>query len=174
MKLVFPNLEYEDKAIDFINEFNQYSSEIHGESELAKYIKEVNYQKWVEKVSNDYDPEKISKDRVPGYTFFYVNSGNRIIGMINIRLELNDFLFLEGGHIGYCIRPTERKKGYGTKMLKEGLKFCKEKGLNEVLITCDKVNIASAGVIKSCGGKLENEIFSKTNNEVVQRYWIKI
>ena len=107
-------------------------------------------------------------------TYFYVREeDDRIIGMINIRLALNDFLRKEGGHIGYCIRPTERRKHYATDMLKEALNVCDVVGINEVLLTCDKINVASANVIKNCGGELEAEFYSDTFQEEIQRYVIK-
>ena len=85
---------------------------------------------------------------------------------------LTDFLKQEGGHIGYCIRPTARRRGCGADMLRRALAFARMVGLTEVLISCDKVNLASAGVIKSCGGVLEAEFYSETFGEVIQRYRI--
>lgn len=93
--------------------------------------------------------------------------------MINIRLALNDFLRREGGHIGYCIRPSERRKGYATQMLREAIKFCRIIGLNDLILACGKSNSASAGVIKNCGGILESEFYSETFKEVIQRYHIR-
>jgi len=92
--------------------------------------------------------------------------------MINIRLALNDFLRKEGGHIGYCIRPSERRKGYGTQMLRETLLFCGTIGLYDIVISCDKDNVASSGMIKKCGGKLDAEFYSEFFKEVIQRYQI--
>ena len=93
--------------------------------------------------------------------------------MINIRLSLNDFLRSEGGHIGYSIRPTERRKHYATEMLSAALKVCDVIGIKEVLVSCDKDNIASASVIKNCGGDLIHEFYSDTFNEMLQMYVIK-
>lgn len=117
----------------------------------------------------------IPEGKVPANTYFFVRiSDDKIIGMINIRHELNEFLLNEGGHIGYSIRPSERKKGYGTLMLKLALQKCKELNLTKVLITCDKDNIASAKVIQNNNGILENELYSETFSSVIQRYWIKL
>lgn len=171
MKFVFPCMEYEEQAKDYIKEFD--GSHIHGTGALDRYLKEFSYDKWVKKVRDDIDIANVSKDWVPSLTYYYVNDSNRIVGMINIRLGLNDFLLKEGGHIGYSIRPTERRKRYGTSMLREALVFCKRIGLNRILITCDKVNLASAGVAKNCGGRLENELYSELYKEIIQRYWIE-
>ena len=95
-----------------------------------------------------------------------------MVGMINIRLALNAFLRKEGGHIGYCIRPTERGRGYATGMLKEALDFCASIGLTDLILTCDRSNPASARVIRNCGGRLEAEFYSETFRQTIQRYRI--
>lgn len=171
MRFVFPCMEYEEKAKEYMNEFQ--GLHIHGSGSLDSYLEEFTYEKWVKKVQADMDVANVAKEYVPSLTYFYVDNSDRIIGMINIRLGLNEFLLKEGGHIGYSIRPSERRKGYGTSMLREALVFCKRIGLNKILITCDKINLASAGVAKNCGGKLEDEFYSELYKEVVQRYWIE-
>ena len=174
MKFVFPNKDYKDNAIEFINEFHTYNSDINGSGALDTYLNESSYEKWIEKVITDIDIANIESGRVPSFSYFYVReTDNKIIGMINIRLALNDFLRNEGGHIGYCIRPTERRQHYATNMLNEALVFCKTIGLDNIIVSCDKSNIASANVIKNCGGKLDAEFYSDTFNEVIQRYIIQ-
>lgn len=174
MRFIFPKEEYEQQAIEYIQEFHDYKSDINGTGGLDAYLKTSTYQDWLMKVQCDRDLANIPANRVPAYTYFYVREeDNKIIGMINIRLALNDFLRKEGGHIGYCIRPTERKKGYATEMLKEALLFLKPIGLSNIIITCDKENPASAGVILNCGGILEDEFYSQTFNEIIQRYIIR-
>ncbi len=173
MKFVFPTEEYQQKAVEYIVEFYTYSSEVHGSGGLDRYLKEFTYKDWIKKVTADIDIANIEPDRVPALTYFYVReTDDKIIGMINIRLALNDFLRKEGGNIGYSIRPTERRKGYGSLMLKEALEFCKIIGLNKVIISCDKSNISSAGVIRKCNGKLDEEFYSDRYKEIVQRYII--
>lgn len=172
LKLIYPSKEYEKKAFEYIQEFKEYNSEIHGAGGLDRYD---NYDEWLIKLEKDLDIDNIPEGRVPAHTYFFIReSDNKIIGMINIRHKLNDFLFKEGGHIGYSIRPTERNKGYATLMLKLALQKCRELNLEKVLITCDKSNIASAKVIQNNNGILENEIYSETFSEVIQRYWIKL
>ncbi|MDR1687547.1 MAG: GNAT family N-acetyltransferase, partial [Clostridiales bacterium] len=133
------------------------------------------YALWLEKVRSDLDIANTLPGKAAAYTYFYLREDDmKIIGMVNIRLELTDFLRKEGGHIGYSIRPTERGKGYGTKMLREVLKIFGRIGINSIIVTCDKKNIASAGVIKNCGGVLDSEFYSKTYGEVLQRYSIAV
>lgn len=174
MKLVFPNNTYKEKATQFIEEFYAHGSEINGSGALERFLKESTYEAWLEKVLADIDIANIPKPRVPALTYFYVREeDDQIVGMINIRLALNDFLKKEGGHIGYCIRPTERRKHYATDMLNEAIKVCATIGIGEVIVTCDKSNVGSAGVITNCGGALDAEFYSETFGEVIQRYLIR-
>lgn len=175
MRLVFPNIAYKEKAINYINEFNEYGSEINGSGSLDDFLKESTYEKWLEKVLDDMDIANIKKPRVPALTYFYVREeDDEIVGMVNIRLALNDFLRNEAGHIGYSIRPTQRRRHYATDMLSEALKVCDTIGIKEVLVSCDKENIASAGVILNCNGVLKNEFHSDTFDEDLQMYVISL
>lgn len=174
MRFVFPTIDYKDKAIEYINEFYEYDSEINGSGSLDRFLQESTYEKWLEKLVDAMDIANMQENKVPDLTYFYVReSDDRIVGMINIRLALNDFLRKEGGHIGYSVRPTERRKGYGTDMLAEGIMVCERIGIHEVLVSCDKENIASSGVIKNCGGVLKDEFYSQTYDEILQMYIIK-
>ena len=174
MRLIFPTMDYKEKAIQFINEFYEYNSDINGSGSLDKHLKKSTYEEWIKKVYADIDIANLLPSKVPSLTYFYIRErDDKIIGMINIRLSLNDILRKEGGHIGYCIRPTERRKHYAANMLNDALKVYDTLGIHEVIISCDKSNIASAGVIKKCGGELEAEFYSETFKEVIQRYVIE-
>ena len=95
------------------------------------------------------------------------------MGMIDIRHELNEYLRTIGGHIGYGIRPTERKKGYASYLLKEALTKCKELHINQVLITCNEDNIGSAKVILNNGG-IEDDLFITEEGLMKRRFWISL
>jgi predicted acetyltransferase len=106
-------------------------------------------------------------------TFWLVRDGRTILGTASLRHALNDYLERLGGHIGYSVRPTERRKGYATLMLGKVLDHARKLGLAGVLITCDKNNIASASLIQNNGGVLEDEIPSDQPSRAwTQRYWI--
>nr|WP_319488219.1 GNAT family N-acetyltransferase [uncultured Caproiciproducens sp.] len=109
---------------------------------------------------------------VPGTTWFYVNEKGRILGAVNLRHRLNEYLLSLGGHIGYGVRPSERRKGYASKMLSLALGKAKELGLHKVLITCDKDNCGSARTIQKNHGILENEV--QDEDRITQRYWINL
>lgn len=110
---------------------------------------------------------------VPDSTYFCLDEERNIfVGAVNIRHRLNESLLLNGGHIGDGVRPSERGKGIGTKMVALALEECKKLGLDKVLMVCNKLNIASAKTIINNGGVLEDEI--NVNGVVEQRYWIKL
>jgi predicted acetyltransferase len=109
---------------------------------------------------------------VTGSVYFAIVDG-KIVGTIAVRHYLNDSLLKSGGHIGYGIRPSERRKGYGTKMLALALNKCRDFGIEKALVTCDKDNIASAKTAMRNGGILENEV-TEDNGNIVQRYWITL
>lgn len=172
LRLVVPKKKYEHKAKDYIREFIEYNSQIHGVGGLHRY---ENYDEWLNKLEQDSDNTKVKEGRVSADTYFFVREpDDKIVGMINIRHNLNEILLKEGGHIGYSIRPTERRKGYATMMLKQALIKCKGLSIEKALIVCDKINIASARVIQNNKGVLENELYSDTYSQIIQRYWIEV
>ena len=97
---------------------------------------------------------------------------SRILGMLNFRHRLNDYLAEYAGHIGYGVRPSEWKKGYAKRMLSLCLERCREYGLDSVLITCDHTNEASRRTILSCGGMFERT--TTNGDETLERYWIHL
>ena len=110
---------------------------------------------------------------VPDSTFFGLDEERNVfVGAVNIRHYLNERLLLNGGHIGDGIRPSERRKGYATKMIGLALEECKKLGIDKVLMVCDKNNIGSAKSIMNNGGVLENEVV--VNGVTEQRYWITL
>ena len=120
-----------------------------------------------------------NKDTIPpGYSIAYeylFMEDNEVVGMINIRPEALNHKYLKdyGGHIGYSIKPSKRRLGIGTKMLKEGLKVCKDRlNLDKVLITCNKNNEGSRKIILNNNGKYESDIFYPPEDKYLERYWI--
>ena len=172
-KFVIPTIEWKQKAIDFINEFYKYNSNINGTGGLQRYLD--NYEGWLEKLEEDYNRQP-SEEKVPARTYFFVReSDNKIVGMINIRLALNESLKKYGGNIGYSIRPTERGNGYNKINLYLGLKVCKKYGIDEVFMDADKDNPASWKTIESLGGKNIREYFEdEFDHCIVKDYIINV
>lgn len=94
------------------------------------------------------------------------------MGAVNIRHRLTEKLYNAGRHIGYGIRPSERRKGYGTILLKLALLKAKDLGVEEVLLVCDYDNIGSKEIIISNGGITDSDYIEEDGN-IMKRYWIK-
>ncbi len=111
---------------------------------------------------------------VPGSVFFLLDEErDRLLGAVHIRHYLNEGLRHSGGHIGDGIRPTERGRGCGDEIVRLALEECCKLGIDRVLMTCDKDNVASAKTIIKNGGVLEDE-FVNSEGVVEQRYWIDL
>ena len=110
--------------------------------------------------------------RVPHSTYWLVDEENNILGVSNLRHELNKELQKIGGHIGYGILPSQRRKGYGTLILKLSLIEARKMGIGDVLVTCHKDNIGSAKSIANNGGILSEEF--ELEGRAMQNYWIRI
>ncbi len=169
MKLVKPTEDMKKQYRSFEKEW------VESEELIVPYsarLLENSYEDWCELVKR-YETEA-PEGFVTAHTFFMIDEHDKIIGAINIRHDLNAFLLNYGGHIGYGIVPSERGKGYASRMLSLALKITKEFGINDVLITCNKSNPASAKTIIRNGGVLENEIPDEAGEKIIQRYWIKL
>lgn len=172
LKLIKPTKEYEQQAKDYIEEFYEYNSKIYGVSYLDKYLKEESYDNWLDHLEIESKIE--TTDRVKGTTYFLIDAeSNKIIGMTNIRHSLNEFLSLYGGHIGYSVRPLERRKGYAKIMLYLALEKCEELGIKDALVTADEDNAPSYKTIEALGGVLENKVI-EDEETLVRRYWIDV
>lgn len=168
IKLMKPTLDMQQEYMEFAREW-----ETGGEQIIPYSVRLLgnSYAKWLEKTYEFEHSETCPDGFVPASTYFLMRD-LKILGAVNIRHRLNDYLFNYGGHIGYGIRPSERRKGYAMRMLSMTLPLAKQLKLTRVLITCDKNNIASAKTIVGNGGVLENEV--SEDDCITQRYWIEL
>ncbi|PAB60313.1 GNAT family N-acetyltransferase [Anaeromicrobium sediminis] len=169
LELIRPNMEMKEEYYDYINEWQK-----SGEDMIPYSVEplDMDYEGWLDYTYKIENKDTCPSHLVTAHTYFLVSEDKRIIGAINIRHYLNDYLFNFGGHIGYGIRTSERKKGYASLMLSLGLAISKDLGIDKVLICCDKNNIGSAKTIMNNGGVLENEVHK--DGEIIQRYWIEL
>jgi predicted acetyltransferase len=155
------------------------SQAIAGHNELAKenweyllkYEPEMNWEQYLELLDNESKGINLASDRVQA-TFLIAEVNETLVGRTSIRHSLNDFLFNAGGHIGYGVRPEFREKGYAKEILRQSLKFIQDAGVTRALLTCSENNIASAKVIESQGGVLENLV--EHEGTLIRRYWIDL
>jgi len=175
--LELPSLERKNEALEYIEEFYKYDSQIHGTGSLDRELKKGKaYEEWLSNNIKLHDESyALEKGLVPSYTYFFVREDdNKIVGMIDLRLGLNEYLRNFGGHIGYSIRPTERKKGYNKINLYLVLQEAQRYNLDKVLITCADSNEGSKKTILSLGGKFEKSNFDESDNETMELYWIDV
>ena len=168
--LVEPDLSYADEIIKYKEESLAESPIINGSAGLDRFS---SIEDWLEELNKRSCEDTVPKGLVPSSTYLGVREkDNYIVGMIDIRHYLNEYLTQVGGHIGYGVRKTERNKGYAKQMLKLALEKCKELKIKKVLITCDEDNIASEKVILSANAKLED--IRNIDGENKKRFWIDL
>ncbi len=107
-------------------------------------------------------------------TMYWAAENNKVVGRIALRHELNENLKAFGGHIGYEVRPSARRRGIATKMLQMLLETPKAKEIGKLLLTCAPDNIGSNRTIIANGGMLEKTAFVKKWNRETNYYWIDL
>jgi len=132
-------------------------------------------QQWLEDIRRYSDPATVPEGRVAATQFLAIRvSDGRLVGMLNFRHGLTDYLRRFGGHIGYSIRPGERLKGYGTQQLRLALPHGRELGLDRVLVACGDWNTGSRKIILNCGGVFEGAELDPEQQKTFERYWITL
>lgn len=170
--LVPPGKNHEAAVRDYTEEHLSVGEDsLHGSSLLTEM---ESYSAWLTHLTKQSDKKTVAPDWVVSTTLIAIREKDqKMVGTIDIRHELNEFLREFGGHIGFGVRPTERGKGYATEILRLGLDYCKMLGLEKVMVACYKENIPSAKTIRKNGGILEKEFIHEDGN-MVQVYWIHL
>lgn len=173
MLLIKPTMEYADDIMAYRQEFLDFGSSFDGCSGLQKA---ESAQDWIDTQKKLESSETLPEGLVLATEFIYVRkSDSKIVGMINVRHYLNEFLSVYGGHIGYSVRPSERRKGYAKMMLHDTLPYCKNVlGLDRVLITCLTDNEGSRRTILSGGGVYDGTVQLPDSDIRLERYWIDL
>ncbi len=162
MEYRLPTLEDEEILKDYVMEhYANYQKDIKASLMLTS----IPYQEWINKINRN---SETPDDEWGKYYLYLVFDNNKLIGLLNIRFDLTDELRNKYGDIGYGVRPSERGKGYGTKMLGYALKVCKEKKLSYVIVGCYNDNIPSNKIIIKNNGVLYNQDVEK---KVLDNNW---
>ncbi|WP_242261539.1 GNAT family N-acetyltransferase [Bacillus cereus group sp. BfR-BA-01453] len=170
VSLLTPTTDLQEEYLDFYNEWKD-----SGETMIPWVITKdpSNFPAMVQELLDAHNGINLPDSLVPDSTYWLVTDHNRIVGAVNIRHSLTEHLFNAGGHIGYGIRPSERRKGYATKLLALSLEKAKQLNITKALIVCDEVNTASEKTILHNGG-LRDEDFIEEDGNVVRRFWIEL
>ena len=171
-----PSLERKDEIIEYLDEFVKYNSNINGTGLLDKIYDGYTFEEALERCLNMKNEEYAkSINRVPGKTFLLIRKNdNKIVGTINIRWNLSEKMLKFGGHIGYGIRPTERRKGYNKIQLYLVLLEAQKLNLDKVMLDCSIDNLGSDKTIKALGGILERSELDESDNTMTNVYWINV
>jgi len=179
IEFLLPTLLHKAAAENFKNEFFEIQEYVIPGSAM---LDQMDYEQWLTHNTNNRCESTVSSGWVVATTFFAVKKHDpKIIGMIDVRHNLgNEFLVQYGGHIGFSVCPSERKKGYATEILRMGLEYAKSLNIEKVMIGCYTDNIPSVRTIEKCGGILSatkhytDENIPYADGKHVNIYWINL
>ena len=169
VRLIEPTVELKSEFVAMVEE---YTSDEQAACQYDKAIED--FGKYVQERLDWKSGRSLPDGWVPASIFWLVRSDNVILGVSSLRHELTDHLRRIGGHIGYNIRPSQRRRGYGAAILALTLKEARKVGLKKALVTCDDDNIASVKIIEKNGGKLEDIYTDSELTQPKRRHWIEL
>ena len=172
MKLIEPTTEYGRQIRAYRKEFLECGDSMDGTHGLRNIEDPT---QWIEHCALYKDPSTVPEGHVPATQYIFVREeDDKIVGMLQIRHCFNDYLEKYGGHIGYSVAPSERRKGYASQMLRAALPKCKELGIDKVLITCNDNNEGSRKTILANGGSYGSTVYEPEEKVFLERYWIDL
>lgn len=171
-----PSVDRKREIMEYINELAEYNSDTNGIGALSKIFEGYTFEQALQRCLNMENKDYAEKwGRCQSRTFLLIRENdNKIVGVINIRWNLSESMLQFGGHIGYGIRPTERRKGYNKINLYLGLKECKKHGITEAELWCNRSNVGSSSTMKALGGVLSKSVYNEEKNIYIDKYVIDV
>lgn len=171
-----PSVDRKREIMEYINELAEYNSDTNGIGALSKIFEGYTFEQALQRCLNMENKDYAEKwGRCQSRTFLLIRENdNKIVGAINIRWNLSESMLQFGGHIGYGIRPTERRKGYNKINLYLGMLEAEKIGLDKVMLDCDVNNIGSDKTLKALGGKLERTEIDPSDGILTNAYWFDV
>jgi predicted acetyltransferase len=170
--LVLPSEKYLEQVRDYRAEFLAAGSSMDGAGPLRRFEDPA---EWLSAVRSYADPATVPEGKVQATQFLCLRvTDSRILGMIQIRHQLNEYLRLYAGHIGYSVRPSERRKGVAKAMLAAALPYCRSLGLPRVMIACEPWNEGSRRTILANGGVYAQTVHEPAEDIDLEQYWIAL
>ena len=163
-------LELEDALADFLADFARA-----GEARIPAFFgqPEWSHAETVRRFEAWSRGEELAPGAVPNTTTFLVDHG-RILGVSSLRHRLNERLERHGGHVGYSVRPSDRRRGHATELLARAKELARGIGLERLLLTCEPHNLGSARTIERNGGRFEREAWCEPEGHRIRYYWIEL
>ena len=172
LRLIEPTIEYDKEIQAYRNEFLRSGDSMDGCGMLRRFDSTAQWLAFVE--AGKY-PEKVPEGMVPATQYICVREEDRrVVGMLQIRHTLNEYIAQYAGHIGYSVRPGERRKGYASTILRDALPLCRALSLDRVLVCCKVENEASRRVIRKNGGIYDATVTEPRRAVTLERYWIDL
>lgn len=174
LQLVKPSKQYYKQYKEMMDEWNMEGSRIAPWPLHLKYHTEDLFEEMLNRVQEVEDGKNLGEFASSTTYWLYDDETDILIGASNLRHYLTEEGLKLWGHIGYGIRPSERRKGYATKLLELTIKEAKDKNINRVLLGAYTGNVGSWKVMEKCGGKFDNVVIEEETGLSVKRYWISL
>lgn len=169
IELIKPNPGCKERVLAFKKEFIDHNEELRGTAFLETTEE---FDEWLDVLKKNFDEETVLPGYVPASTYMVLTDEREIVGMVGVRHKLDDTLEKFSGNISYSIARKFRNQGFATQILKKALGICEIYGMEDVLVTCDKENLAGIRTIEKNGGKFENSV--DRGDKIINRYLIDI